>query len=499
MIRQTFGMFTYDRCSLFDILARQRFADQECCRGVGGERPGGRSSDTNGCFHNHVVFHGHGGRDPDDGIAARRVSNLAISVLDARCRSRNIDCHQHFFSFERSGHDVEEKIFGCNTSPSIRTLKLQLGFERYDDGRPIRCGVRVSERATDGTAIAYLRIGDRVIGVPRFRRRSPRWRFVCSARRPIRNPVRLQALVDHNGKIEGNAPFAWIESCPSLLAGDAIDQLMKTVDQVAAKLRHDFDLPLSLIFFDTMILAAGYTKDGGDNDTTTTNAVFKAMTLLSQRAGCFVLGVDHFGKAVETGTRGSSAKEGNADLVLALLGERTITGEITDTKLAIRKRRSGGSGQEFPFKPQIIDMGLDARGKPVTTVVINWGAPGGDQPKSDKKSKERWGKSKGTIHLRRTMMNLADAGKTLKPWADGPAVLAIELAIVRREYCKSWIGAGTDGETTQAAKRMAFHRAIADAQYRQVIAGREIGGVDYIWQTGPGGSPDLFSDPPKTP
>ena len=165
-------------------------------------------------------------------------------------------------------------------------------------------------------------------------------------------PVRLQALVDHNGKIEGKAPFAWIESCPSLLADEAIDRLMKTVDQVAAKLRNDFDLPLALIFFDTMILAAGYTKDGADNDTATANAVLKAMALLSQRAGCFVLGVDHFGKAVETGTRGSSAKEGNADLVFALLGERTITGEITDTKLAIRKRRSGGSGQEFPFKPQ---------------------------------------------------------------------------------------------------------------------------------------------------
>ena len=123
-----------------------------------------------------------------------------------------------------------------------------------------------------------------------------------------------------------------------------------------------------------MILAAGYTKDGADNDTTTANAVLKAMALLSQRAGCFVLGVDHFGKAVETGTRGSSAKEGNADLVFALLGERTITGEITDTKLAIRKRRSGGSGQEFPFKPQIIDMGLDAR-QAGDTVVINSARP----------------------------------------------------------------------------------------------------------------------------
>ena len=43
---------------------------------------------------------------------------------------------------------------------------------------------------------------------------------------------------------------------------------------------------------------------------------------VSEHSGAFVVGVDHFGKDAETGTRGSSAKEGRADTVLASLADR---------------------------------------------------------------------------------------------------------------------------------------------------------------------------------
>jgi hypothetical protein len=77
-----------------------------------------------------------------------------------------------------------------------------------------------------------------------------------------------------------------------------------------------------MVVIDTMVLAAGYTKDGADNDTATTNAVLLTMSRLAVKAGCFVFGVDHFGKNVDVGTRGNSVKEGNADVVLALLGDK---------------------------------------------------------------------------------------------------------------------------------------------------------------------------------
>jgi hypothetical protein len=42
------------------------------------------------------------------------------------------------------------------------------------------------------------------------------------------------------------------------------------------------------------------------------------LTAVSQRTGALVLGLDHFGKVADTSTRGSSAKESYAEVVLAL-------------------------------------------------------------------------------------------------------------------------------------------------------------------------------------
>src|SRR5205823_5831246 len=167
-------------------------------------------------------------------------------------------------------------------------------------------------------------------------------------------PIRLQALIDHKGggKPE-RAPFAWIETCPPLLAASAVGELTKIADRVASKLTTDFGLPLSMVMIDTMVLAAGYQRDGADNDTATTNAVMLTMSRLAAKMGCFVFGVDHFGKDVNVGTRGNSVKEGNADVILALLGDRAIAGEVSNCRLALRKQRGGQNGQEFSFRPSL--------------------------------------------------------------------------------------------------------------------------------------------------
>ncbi len=67
------------------------------------------------------------------------------------------------------------------------------------------------------------------------------------------------------------------------------------------------------------------------------------MGALSRETGAFVLGVDHFGKVSETGTRGSSAKEAAADVVLAMLATRSEAGEISNTRMAVRKVRGAAA------------------------------------------------------------------------------------------------------------------------------------------------------------
>jgi hypothetical protein len=163
-----------------------------------------------------------------------------------------------------------------------------------------------------------------------------------------------------------------------------------------------FALPLALIVIDTIGRSAGYEKSGDENDAATGFKIMKVMSTLSARTEAFVLGVDHFGKAVETGTRGTSSKEGDVDVVLALLGDKDIGGSITETRLCARKRRSGPNGEEFPFRVRTVDMGVDEDGDQITTLTVDWTAA---EPGKSKTQSPDDGWTKSLRLLRRTLMN----------------------------------------------------------------------------------------------
>ena len=116
--------------------------------------------------------------------------------------------------------------------------------------------------------------------------------------------IRLQGVIEHKGNLQARAPFVWIETCPALSAKNAVAKLSELAEAAAVQMREKFDLPLALIVIDTMIAAAGYTKEGQDNDTATGQMVMSTMRKVARKLGCFVFGVDHFGKDVSTGTRG---------------------------------------------------------------------------------------------------------------------------------------------------------------------------------------------------
>ena len=165
-------------------------------------------------------------------------------------------------------------------------------------------------------------------------------------------PIRLKGVVEEklrpaalaSGTVDlENLPFAWIEDCPNLQDNGDFNRLVETAKQAAQNIRDQFDLPLVLIVIDTLS-AAGNFKDA--NDAAEGQRIMNRLGELSRQTGAFVLAVDHFGKAVETGTRGSSAKEAAADVVLALLADREINGTISNTAhgAAQAPRRQGRHG-----------------------------------------------------------------------------------------------------------------------------------------------------------
>jgi hypothetical protein len=234
---------------------------------------------------------------------------------------------------------------------------------------------------------------------------------------------------------------------------------------------------------DTVIATAGFKKSGDEDDAVVGVELTKALKQISQETGAFCLGVDHFGKAAETGTRGTSAKEDNADVVLATLGERSLAGVVSNPRLAVRKVRGGIAGREYAFTTEVKKTGtVDPKGRDITTLKIIWSGQSTTTGASIKDKKDPWTKSLRL--LRGVLMNvLAGHGTALRPYADDPKtqVRAVDKELVRKEFYKDYPADGETHEQRQEAKKKAFKRAINDAQTASLIGVREIDAVQYVW------------------
>jgi hypothetical protein len=313
--------------------------------------------------------------------------------------------------------------------------------------------------------------------------------------------IRIQGALEKKGsEYHTGAPFYWCEACPPLTDPKTAEVIIATAKAAAADFKQRFNLPLSLILIDSLVAGAGYRKEGQDNDAAVTHAIMMVAAQASRALGCFVFVIDHFGKDTNVGTRGSSVKEGDADVIFACLGDRSEGGKVSNSRLAVRKRRAGPNGEEFPFRGRVVDMGVNPKtGKTETTLVIDWG----DAGKYTAPKKDDWGRGRGVKLLRRTIMSLlVDCGEQIKPFADGPLVRALKLKLVEDEFFKSYATTGETDADKKAAKRVAFKRALEQAGDKVVT--REVGGVDYVWlaHAGPadkmGAGPAAQADPPES-
>jgi hypothetical protein len=287
-------------------------------------------------------------------------------------------------------------------------------------------------------------------------------------------PQRLDALSKHDHD-NTRLPIFYTGAQVCLLDPVSVAAVIETVKAAAEEAKRDLDLPLSLVLFDTVIGAAGFAKAGDENDSTVGQRLMAALTEIATQTGTFVLGIDHFGKAVETGTRGSSAKEAAADVVLALLANKSIAGEISEQRLAVRKRRDGAAGVEHAFMVETVELGEDEDGDPIKSCAITFSAmPTAPLPK------ESDGWTKSLLTLKRIIMALlADCGEEVQPWADGGMVRAIRSEIVRKEFFKQHPADGAKDK--ESAKRRAYNHTVKSAQSKGLIGVREIGETEFLW------------------
>lgn len=292
-------------------------------------------------------------------------------------------------------------------------------------------------------------------------------------------PIRLRGIVQ--GKLGSDAPerlpFAWIEECPRLLDADSVPKLVAVAKLAADHMAEAFDLPLALIVVDTVAAGAGFMDE---NSAAEAQRVMNALEAISHQTGAFVLGVDHFGKAVETGTRGSSAKEAAADVVLAMLATRDEAGTISNTRMAIRKVRGGRCGYEIPYTLEVITVGETYDREPITTCIVTW--------QTDRTlaaaitvAKERWPTS---LKVFRQALTAALCDHGIRAWPHGSTGAehrATAVERVRDAFYATYPADGEDGGKRADAKRQAFGRALKMALGRSLVASVELQGVDHLW------------------
>ena len=303
-------------------------------------------------------------------------------------------------------------------------------------------------------------------------------------------PIRLRGLVE--SKLKGFAltqalagrdidlerlPLAWIEECPPLVTPASFDRLIATARAAADRMREEFDVPLVLIIVDTVSAAAGFADE---NSAAEGQKVMNALGTLATETGSFVLGVDHFGKAVETGTRGTSSKEAAADTVLALLADKSIEGTISNTRMAVRKVRGARCGYEIPYRLDVVTLGENKFGDPITTCIVEW------QASRDATATVPGGKDKWTTTLRvfRHALEAALEEHGIRSWPHGAKESeqrAVAVDKVRAAFYATYPADGDDDGKRAEAKKKAFQRAVSQAIGKGLIGSIELQGVDHLW------------------
>jgi hypothetical protein len=284
---------------------------------------------------------------------------------------------------------------------------------------------------------------------------------------------RLAAIARHRGAPE-KLPFAWRSDCPMLTDKGAGETMVKMVDEAATHFKDTYGLPITLIWVDTYITAAGLHSSGDDNDVATTQKAFSTLRFVAAHSKAFVVTIDHLGKAVEAGTRGSSGKEGNADTVLATLADREITGAVSNARMAVRKQRDSISGFEVPFTPEMVDLGLDEDGDPVTAIVLRWNKQRHEQPGKKRKSKD----TELLCHVLAEVV--AKKGFAFRPDPGGPTVQACHGAVLRAEFYQRRLANGTPAQKLDK-RRKAYDRSMRATIATALIAMQELNGEEIVW------------------
>jgi hypothetical protein len=215
---------------------------------------------------------------------------------------------------------------------------------------------------------------------------------------------------------------------------------------------------------------------GSENKDLDMGNYIRAAEAIKEAFGCVVIIVHHCGWD-ETRFRGHSSLKGGADAVLA------VTRDCDVVTVTVKDMRDGPEGAQIVARKHEIEVGEDAGGRPLTSVVL---VP--HEPISGHATKQRdWPAS-----LKVFRKALVEATLSLgfdHKIEGGPTVKAVELQHVRAAFYRLYAVASDDAvpnlDQLRDAKKKAFARALEKAQAQHLVGAWFDGTNQIVWLVSP--------------
>jgi hypothetical protein len=246
----------------------------------------------------------------------------------------------------------------------------------------------------------------------------------------IRN--RVSALKTHHGLDGQDLPFAVIPVTINMLDPEQdIEMTIRTIRHVA---KH-FNLPVRLTVMDTLSRAMA---GGNENAPDDMGALVTNGARIQQETRSHLCWVHHSGKDQAKGARGHSLLRAATDT------EIEITADDGSRMGRVTKQRDLECVGEFPFSLQVVELGTNHRGKPVTSCVVIPISQGEQTGKNGKKRDYHLTVT-AQLALRALSIALSKSGAQLPPLPDYPAnTVAVPASEWRKEFNELKAGSSPD-------------------------------------------------------
>jgi hypothetical protein len=251
----------------------------------------------------------------------------------------------------------------------------------------------------------------------------------------IRNRVAAFAL--HHGLDGQEIPFAIIPVALNILDPEAdTDRLISAVEEAAGKL----GMPVSLVVMDTLSRAIA---GGNENSPEDMGRLVANSDKIRQVTGAHIAWVHHSGKDQALGARGHSLLRAATDTEI----EISRTDADSPSIARVTKQRELEIDGVFTFSLHRVELGLNQRGKPVTSCVV--------EPAEEGPAKARVSLTNGEAMALRILHDVMATQPVQAPYQASQA--GVTVATSKQAWRETFFARST--ADSHEAKKKAFNRA----------------------------------------